>query len=93
MTGGAFSLTGGFWSLFAVQTPDAPMLAITLNSQLSTINLAGPSPSTGFILQQNSDLNSTNWVNAPQAFTDNGTNKFITVNPAAARRFYRLLKP
>src|SRR5437879_126264 len=26
MTGGNFSLVGGFWSLFAVQTPGAPLL-------------------------------------------------------------------
>ena len=30
MTGGNYSLTGGFWALFAVQTPGAPVLNITL---------------------------------------------------------------
>src|ERR1035438_4556721 len=29
MTGGNFSLTGGFWALYAVQTPVAPLLTIT----------------------------------------------------------------
>src|ERR1039458_5110991 len=29
MTGGAYSLTGGFWALYAVQTPGAPLLTIT----------------------------------------------------------------
>src|SRR5262249_1949081 len=28
MTGGNFSLTGGFWSLYALQTPGAPTLKI-----------------------------------------------------------------
>src|SRR6202030_1357655 len=28
MTGGNYSLTGGFWSLFAVQSPGAPTLRI-----------------------------------------------------------------
>lgn len=92
MTGGAFSLTGGFWSLFAVQTPDAPLLAIRLISS-SAARVSWPSPSTGFTLQQNSDLNSTNWLNTPQAVTDNGTNKFITVSPPTGNRFYRLFKP
>ena len=92
MTGGTFSLTGGFWSLFAVQTPGAPLLAIRVISA-SAAQVSWPSPSTGFTLQQNSDLNSTNWVNAPQAVSDNGTNKFITVDPSAGRRFYRLVKP
>jgi hypothetical protein len=29
MTGGNYSLTGGFWALYAVQTPGAPLLTIT----------------------------------------------------------------
>ena len=31
MTGGNYSLTGGFWALYAVQTPGAPLLKITIN--------------------------------------------------------------
>ena len=92
MTGGAFSLTGGFWSLFAVQTPDAPLLSIRLTSA-NAAQVLWPSPSTGFMVQQNAELNSTNWVNAPQAVSDNGADKFITVNPSTGRRFYRLFKP
>ena len=46
MTGGNYSLTGGFWALIAaVQTPGAPLLTITFNPQLSTINVSWPSPS------------------------------------------------
>src|SRR5262245_17103638 len=56
MTGGGFSLTGGFWSLFAVQTPDAPLLSIRLTSA-NTAVISWLSPSTGFALQQNTDLN------------------------------------
>jgi hypothetical protein len=92
MTGGNFSLTGGFWSLFAVQTPDAPLLTI-LRISANSACVSWPSPSTGFRLQENTDLNSTNWVNAPQAVSDTGTNRFVTVNPAVGRRFYRLFKP
>ena len=92
MTGGAFSLTGGFWSLFAVQTPDAPRLSIQRIS-VTSARVLWPAPSTGFVLQQNSDLNTTNWVSAPQAVSDNGTNKFITVSPPTGKRFYRLIKP
>ena len=92
MTGGGFSLTGGFWSLFAVQTPDAPLLSIRLTSA-NAAQVSWPSPSAGFVLQEISDLNTTNWVNAPQAVTDNGTNKFITVSPPTGNRFYRLFKP
>jgi hypothetical protein len=92
MTGGNFSLTGGFWSLIAVQTPGAPRLTIQLTSA-NAATVSWPSPSTGFTLQQNTDLNTPNWVAAPQTVTDNDTIRFIMVSPPAGNRFYRLFKP
>jgi hypothetical protein len=68
MTGGPYSLTGGFWSLFAVQTPGAPLLTITLTTT-NTALVSWAYPSTGFNLQQNTNLSTTNWV-GPIAFTD-----------------------
>jgi len=47
----------------------------------------------GFTLQQNSDLNPTNWITAPQPVSDNGSTRFIVVSPPAGNRFYRLFKP
>ena len=38
MTGGNFSLSGGFWALYAVQTPGAPLLTIQWNNDLRTTN-------------------------------------------------------
>jgi hypothetical protein len=92
LNGGNFALVGGFWSLLAVQTPGAPLLTIRLTTT-NTAVVSWPSPSTGFTLQQNSDLNSANWVSAPQSVSDNGTNRFIIVNPPAGNRFYRLFRP
>ena len=92
MTGGPYSLTGGFWSLYAVQTPGAPLLTITLNPQLSTINISWPSPSTGWTLQENTNsVSSANWNDHPFP-QDNGTIKYITVSPPTGNRFYRLKK-
>src|SRR5213083_183176 len=54
MSGGNYSLTGGFWSLFAVQTPGGPLLSITLTTT-NTALVSWPSPSTGFSLQQNTN--------------------------------------
>lgn len=74
----------------------APTFQPTLTFQRfspSSARVAWPSPSAGYVLQEKSDLNTTHWVNVPQAVSDNGTNKFITVNPLAGRRFYRLIKP
>ena len=83
---------GGFWSLFAVQTPGAPRLTIRLTTT-NTALVSWPLPSTGFTLQENADLRTTNWVAPPQTVFDNGTDKFIIVNPPAGNRFYRLFKP
>jgi hypothetical protein len=92
MSGGQYSLTGGFWSLLAVvPSPGTPPLTIT-RTPTNTVVVSWPSPSTGFTLQENPDLRTTNWTSSGSA-TDNGTNKFIVVNPPAGNRFYRLFKP
>jgi hypothetical protein len=75
-----------------VQTPGAPLLTIRLTAANTAI-ISWPSFSPGFVLQQNADLNTPNWVTAPQSVSDNGTNKFILVNPLAGKHFYRLFKP
>jgi hypothetical protein len=93
LTGGNFSVLGGFWSLFAVQTPGAPLLSIALNPQFPAVTVSWPSPSTGFVLQQTADLTGTNWVAVSLPLNDNGTSKFVIVNPPGGNRFYRLFKP
>ncbi len=92
MTGGNFSVTGGFWSMYAVQTPGAPVLNIKLTTT-NTAQVYWPTPSTGFSLQVNTNLTTTNWVTPAEIVTDNGTIKFIIVNPPTGQRFYRLFKP
>src|SRR5438552_2039539 len=92
MTGGQYSLMGGFWSLLAVvPSPGRPPVTIA-RTTTNMVVVSWPSPSTGFTLQQNQDLSTTNWTSAGAA-TDNGTIKFIIVNPPAGNRFYRLFKP
>ena len=92
MIGGNYSLTGGFWALYAVQTPGAPSLAIFLTTT-NTAVVWWPSPSTGWNLQQSTNLTTTNWVPPVETINDNGTRKYIVVNPPAGNRFYRLTKP
>ena len=95
MTGGNFSLTGGFWSLGVVQTLDAPPLTIQLTAT-NTARIFWPSTSTGFVLQQSTNLNNagiSGWVGALTPVTDDGTTRFIIVNPPTGNRFYRLFKP
>src|ERR1700742_2461378 len=60
MTGGNYSVTGGFWSFLSlVQTPGSPTLRIFLTST-NTAVIAWPSPSTGFSLQMNTNVGTTN---------------------------------
>jgi len=95
MTGGGFSLSGGFWSLFVVQTLDAPPLTIQWTAA-NTARISWPSALTGFVLQQNTNLNNvtiSGWVSAPQLVVDDGTTKSIIITPPTGNRFYRLFKP
>ncbi|TAK93957.1 MAG: hypothetical protein EPO07_17450 [Verrucomicrobia bacterium] len=93
MSGGSFSITGGFWSLLsAVQTPGAPLLTITLTTT-NTALVSWAYPSTGFSLQQNTNLSTTNWIVPAQTVTNNGTINFIIINPPTGNRFYRLKSP
>src|SRR5215469_9329583 len=56
MTGGNYSLTGGFWSLLSVvQTLGSPTLRIFLTSS-NTAVVAWPAPSTGFTLQMSTSV-------------------------------------
>jgi hypothetical protein len=93
MSGGNFTIEGGFWAIIAaVQTPGAPLLSI-LRTSTNTVVVSWHSASAGFALQQNTNIATTNWIGVSETVNDNGTDKFIIVNPPAGNRFYRLLKP
>lgn len=96
MTGGPFSVTGGFWALYAVQTPGAPLLSI---EQVPTgVRVFWPLPATGFVLDESMALAATPpatvWSLVPLAtYETNATHVSITVQPATGSTFYRLRKP
>ena len=87
MTGGNYSLTGGFWALFAVQTPGAPLLTITYSNSQAIVSW--PSSVTGWTLQTNGNLNTTNWVNYSGAIINNT----VTNSPPKGNLFFRLTQP
>jgi uncharacterized repeat protein (TIGR03803 family) len=87
--GGELGL-GTIFKIDLAATP--PSLSITLSN--ANVIIAWPSPSTGFNLQQNTNgIAAVNWSNIVTAPTDNGTIKYIIVNPPTGNRFYRLIKP
>ena len=91
MQGGNYSVTGGFWSLYAIQTPGAPLLTISYAGNKAIVSW--PSPSTGFTLQTNGNLATGTWVNYGGIIGDNGTIKTETNSPPAGNLFFRLAHP
>ena len=91
MTGGNYSLTGGFWSLIAVaQTPGAPTLYI--GQSVGTVTVYWQNV-TGWSLQQNNNLAlPANWSASVGVTASNGTNYLNVISPAG-NLFFRLQHP
>jgi hypothetical protein len=69
-----------------------PVLSIKSTTTNSVI-IRWPSPLTGWTLQQNGDLNTTNWTDVLMPPADDGTNKSVVVSTSVGSNFYRLNKP
>lgn len=93
MTGGNYTIDGGFWGIIAAaQTPGSPVLRVALTTT-NTAVVAWPAPSTGFSLQENSNPGTTNWTSVTNAVTIVGSENQIIVSPPFGNRFYRLKNP
>lgn len=90
MSGGNFSLSGGFWSIYAVQTPGGPPLSVT--RQGGNVRVFWPLPATGFVLDQSLTVTGA-WSQVAFPYVTNATEISITVSTPATNRFYRLRKP
>jgi serpin B len=64
-----------------------PQLAIAPSG--NNLKLSWPYPSTGWTLQQTSDLTSTNWTPTGGVSND-GTNNFFTITPSSGNMFFLL---
>ena len=92
MTGGSYSLTGGFWSLYSVvQTEGVPLLSITQSNNYAI--LSWPLPSTGYGLEQTPSLSTASWTSVTNIPADNGTIKSVTLPVQPGNKFFRLKKP
>ena len=87
MTGEAYSVTGGFWALYAVQVPGAPTLTI-LPAGAGLAMISWTPATTNWVLQENLNLATTNWVNSPS-----GSTNPIVVPVNLPTKFYRLSTP
>ncbi len=87
MSGGNYSLTGGFWSLISVvQIAGAPTLYISHSGNTVTVYWQNTGSWT---LQQNLNLATGNWTINTSWATSNGTNSLIINNPSGDL-FFRL---
>ena len=68
---------------------NVPVLSITFIGP-NTVSLSWPAPSTGYVLQQNSSLETTDWVNVTNVVNVIGGQNQVDVTPAASMEFYRL---
>jgi hypothetical protein len=92
MSGGGYSLTGGFWSIIAaVQTPGAPYLSVMKSGNQAVISW--PATATGFILEYSPSLPSPGWNPASVTLTTNDGVISTTVPVGSGNRFYRLYYP
>ena len=92
MSGGNYSLTGGFWALYAVQTPGAPYLSVAL-TPTNTVVVRWAVSGTSWQLQAATNLVTTGSSWTGRAYTTNGANCIYIESPPSGSRFYRLYKP
>ncbi|MGO8839216.1 MAG: hypothetical protein ACLQAH_09025 [Limisphaerales bacterium] len=91
MTGGNYSLTGGFWALISViQTPGAPTLYISHSGNTVTVSWLTVS---GWNLQQNNNLAApAGWTDSSGVTTEYGIS-FLNITSPTGSLFFRLIKP
>ena len=79
--------TNGFGTVFALTLP-MPSLSIALSN--NEVVISWPLPFTGPVLQQNTNLTTTNWITSSYSITTaNGTNS-VTIAPPTGNLFFRL---
>jgi len=69
----------------------SPALSIGMSGTGVTISWA--SSASGFVLQQNSNLATTNWITSGYAISTNGAVESITIMPPPENLFFRLAHP
>jgi hypothetical protein len=93
MSGGNYTIEGGFWGIIAaVQTPGAPLLSITRSNTFAIVSWLDTA--ANFRLENNGNLSITNgWATAPQARSTNAGIISVTVPAITGNTFYRLKNP
>jgi len=73
--------------IYAAQSAE---ISLTIKKIGTNVVVSWPSPSTGFFLQQSSDLTTTNWSTIGLVISDDGTNRSTVISPPLGNSFFRL---
>lgn len=95
MSGGNFTLVGGFWGVIAaMQTPGAPLLSVARTST-NTVVVWWPLPDTGWKLHATTNLvtSGSTWTEIPPPYSTNVMSLDFVEPAPAGNKFYRLHKP
>ena len=89
-----YTIVGGFWALQNLgPSTGLPELHIAVASP-GNVLLWWPSPSTGFVLQENTNItNAAGWSDVAAVVNDNGFIRSLTRPSPGTNRFYRLRHP
>jgi len=91
MSGGNYSLTGGFWSLISVvQTPGAPTLYISHSGNTVTVFWQNVS---GWSLHQNNNLAVPTGWSVNSSWTTNCDTNYLNLASPTGNLFFRLSNP
>ncbi|MCZ6671492.1 MAG: hypothetical protein O7C75_00995 [Verrucomicrobia bacterium] len=87
MTGGRYSVTGGFWSLCVVQIPGAPTLKIVQTGP-DQVTISWAPDTSGWVLLESQNLSPSDWV-----FSSSSDDNPVTIPIPQTTKFYRLSRP
>jgi hypothetical protein len=95
MSGGNFTLDGGFWGfLAAVQSPGAPYLRVA-RTETNTVCIcwAGTDPAWKLHATTNLVTTGSTWTEIPRPYATNATGLYFIESVPVGNKFYRLHKP
>ena len=88
MAGGPFTLSGGFWSVFAVQVPGAPVLHIVVSGS-NEVTISWEPGDSDWVLEAAGILKDDMlWTNAPS-----GPTNPVVIPVTQPTHYYRLARP
>jgi hypothetical protein len=95
MSGGQYTLEGGFWGVVAaIQTPGGPLLSVTRTN--GGVMVSWPKPADGWVLEQTNRITGLPgaWPQVPaNLYLTNSTDIYILEPAPVGNKFFRLHQP